>query len=74
MRSGLGRHPCLGRRFAQLEIKAILALFLLGFEYEPVTPTGEHTCVSAADIDRNNIFQARPKDDVLYIQYKKIVL
>lgn len=69
-----GRHPCLGQRFAQLEIKAILSLFLMGFEYEHVNAAGNPARVSAADIDRNNLFQARPKDDDLYIKYKKVAL
>lgn len=37
---GTGRHPCLGMRFAKLEVKIILALFLTQFEYDVVDPAG----------------------------------
>lgn len=33
---GAGRHPCIGMRFAKLEIKCITAMFLSGFDYDVV--------------------------------------
>ena len=36
----LGRHPCLGMRFAKLEVKIILALFLTRYEYTLVDTQG----------------------------------
>ena len=37
---GTGRHPCLGMRFAKLEVKIILAMFLTQFEYDVVDELG----------------------------------
>lgn len=36
-----GRHPCLGMRFAKLEVKIILALFLTRYEYSLVEAQGK---------------------------------
>ncbi|KAH8110758.1 cytochrome P450 [Phellopilus nigrolimitatus] len=38
---GAGRHPCAGMRFAKLEIKLIIAMFLMAFEYEVVDESGD---------------------------------
>ncbi|KAF8884765.1 cytochrome P450 [Gymnopilus junonius] len=37
---GAGRHPCVGMRMAKLEIKLLLALVLLGYEYGVVDGSG----------------------------------
>ncbi|KAF8908501.1 cytochrome P450 [Gymnopilus junonius] len=37
---GAGRHPCIGMRMAKLEIKLLLALVLLGYEYGVVDGSG----------------------------------
>ncbi|CAE6539668.1 unnamed protein product, partial [Rhizoctonia solani] len=68
---GAGRHPCLGKRFAQYEIKAICALFLAVYDYEIVDTTGRKPDPSVTVPDRNNIYQARPKDQTFYIKYTK---
>ncbi|CAE6426353.1 unnamed protein product [Rhizoctonia solani] len=68
---GVGRHPCLGKRFAQYEIKAICALFLSLYDYEIVDTTGNKPDPSVTVPDRNNIYQARPKDQAFYIKYTK---
>ena len=60
-------------RFAQLELKAITALFLTGFEYEHVDAMGNPTCVVAGDVDRNDMFQ-KPMRGAMYIKYKKVGL
>jgi sterol 14-demethylase len=36
----LGRHPCLGMRLAKLEVKLILAMFFLTFEFQIVDAAG----------------------------------
>jgi hypothetical protein len=59
-------------RFAKLEIKVITALFLAGFEYDHVDSEGNPTRASAMDVDRNNMFQARPLGKPTYIRYKKV--
>ena len=38
---GAGRHPCLGMRFAKLEIKWIAALFVTAFDYNVVNSANE---------------------------------
>ncbi|KAJ1301352.1 hypothetical protein OPQ81_003751 [Rhizoctonia solani] len=68
---GVGRHPCLGKRFAQYEIKAICALFLAVYDYEIVDTTGQKPDPSVTVPDRNNIYQARPKDQTFYVKYTK---
>ncbi|EUC55521.1 cytochrome P450 family 6 protein, partial [Rhizoctonia solani AG-3 Rhs1AP] len=68
---GAGRHPCLGKRFAQYEIKAICALFLTLYDYEVVDTTGKKPDPSVTVPDKNNIYQARPKDQTFYIKYTK---
>ncbi|KEP51010.1 cytochrome P450 family 6 protein, partial [Rhizoctonia solani 123E] len=54
---GVGRHPCLGKRFAQYEIKAICALILTVYDYEIVDVTGRKPDPSVTVPDRNNIYQ-----------------
>ncbi|KAG8692691.1 hypothetical protein FRC09_011033 [Ceratobasidium sp. 395] len=89
---GVGRHPCLGRRFAQYEIKAICAMFLAQVSYENAFDVRQayivllpHTqydyeIVNSQEVrpdpsttvpDRNNLYQARPKDEVFYVKYNK---
>ncbi|KAH7316408.1 cytochrome P450 [Rhizoctonia solani] len=68
---GVGRHPCLGKRFAQYEIKAICALFLTVYDYEIVDTAGKKPDPSVTVPDRNNIYQARPKDQTFYVKYTK---
>lgn len=36
----LGRHPCLEKRFAKLEIKIIVAMFLTHYDYRLVDGVG----------------------------------
>jgi len=38
----IGRHPCAGMKIAKLEIKLVLALILLGFEYDLVDSSGKY--------------------------------
>ncbi|QRV97067.1 cytochrome P450 family protein [Ceratobasidium sp. AG-Ba] len=68
---GVGRHPCSGRRFAQYEIKSICAMFLSQYDYEVVNSKGVHPDPSTTIPDRNDLYQARPKDEKFYIKYTK---
>ncbi|KAJ7672338.1 cytochrome P450 [Mycena polygramma] len=56
---GAGRHACAGVKVAKIEMKMVLALFLLGFNYEIVSPTGK-LVNDVPQIDRNDIHSARP--------------
>jgi len=51
-----GRHPCAGMRLAKLEIKIILALVLLGLDYELVDSSGNYP-TNIPIPDRNGIQQ-----------------
>jgi len=52
----LGRHPCLGMKIAKLEIKLILAMILLGYEYEIVDGNGNYP-KEVPSQDRNDLLQ-----------------
>ena len=56
-RSGLhppGRHPCAGMKIAKLEIKIVLAMALLGYQYDVVDENGVKTDYLPKP-DRNDI-------------------
>ena len=52
----LGRHPCAGMKIAKLEIKLVLAMILLGYEYELVDGNGNHPN-AIPQPDRNDLHQ-----------------
>jgi len=56
LKQNLGRHPCAGVKIAKLEMKLVLALMLLGCEYELVDGSGKYP-VSFPQPDRNDIQQ-----------------
>ncbi|KAH9478207.1 Cytochrome P450 monooxygenase [Psilocybe cubensis] len=68
---GVGRHPCAGMKIAKLEIKLILALILLGYEYELVDGSGKYP-KQLPTPDRNDIQQARPLGEPCYMKFKKV--
>ncbi|KAG8687929.1 hypothetical protein FRC11_006364 [Ceratobasidium sp. 423] len=68
---GVGRHPCVGRRFAQFEIKSMVAMFLASYTYEVIDSNGKKPDPSVTVPDRNNLYQARPKGQTFYIKYTK---
>lgn len=54
-RDGTGRHPCIGMRFAKLEVKCIMAMFLTGYDYDVVDKAGVK--LSRLPVpDRNNLY------------------
>ncbi|KAF8737970.1 Cytochrome P450, partial [Rhizoctonia solani] len=68
---GAGRHPCVGRRFAQYEIKSMVSMFLASYTYEVVDSAGKKPDPSLTVPDRNNMYQARPKGQTFYVKYTK---
>ncbi|PPQ64794.1 hypothetical protein CVT26_002626 [Gymnopilus dilepis] len=69
---GGGRHPCSGMKFAKLEIKMIVSLFLAGFEYDLVDAKGNPPKQLPVP-NINDLQRASPLGDPVYLQYKKIV-
>jgi len=55
----LGRHPCAGMKFAKLMLKLILAMILVGYEYELVDGNGDHP-KTLPEQDRNDLQQVSP--------------
>ena len=52
----LGRHPCPGMKIAKLEIKLILTMMLLGYDYELVDGNGNYPKELPSQ-DRNDLLQ-----------------
>ena len=52
----LGRHPCAGMKIAKLEIKLVLTMMLLGYEYELVDGNGNYPKEIPSQ-DRNDLLQ-----------------
>jgi hypothetical protein len=50
-----GRHPCLGKRFAKLEVKVILAMLLARYDFELVDKHGG-SVTKVPGPDRNNMY------------------
>jgi len=69
---GAGRHFCTGMKFAKLEIKAILAFMLAGFEFDVVDKFGKRP-LELPKQDRNDMHQARSLGEPCYIQFKRTV-
>ncbi|KAF5378883.1 hypothetical protein D9615_006980 [Tricholomella constricta] len=68
---GAGRHVCPGSRVAKVEMKAIIALMLLDFEYD-VVDARDHVLSKPPAIDKNHYLQGRPAAEPCYIRYRKI--
>ncbi|KAJ7121297.1 cytochrome P450 [Mycena crocata] len=69
---GAGRHLCLGMRLAKLEIKLILAMFFLSFEFEVVDAAGQAP-KSLPRVDFNDFQRPRPqKGNPCYIKFKRL--
>jgi cytochrome P450 len=65
-----GRHPCLGMRFAKLEIKAIISLFLTGYDYKMVDVNGERL-KTFPRADRDDISKTVPLGGPVYFEYSR---
>jgi len=55
-----GRHPCAGMKIAKLEIKLILTMLLVGYEYTLVDGSGNYPKI-IPEPDRNDIQQVSHK-------------
>jgi cytochrome P450 len=49
-----GRHPCAGMKIAKLEMKLILALMLLGYNYDLVNESGIYPDI-LPELDPNDL-------------------
>ena len=55
-----GRHPCLGMKIATLELKMIVAQFVIGYEYDVVDANGK-LLAQPPLVDYNAQLQVRSK-------------
>ncbi|KAF8186070.1 cytochrome P450 [Mycena galopus ATCC 62051] len=71
---GGGRHVCLGMRLAKLEVKLILAMFFLTFEFQVVDAAGRAP-KSLPRVDFNDLQRSQPrpqKGNPCYIKFKRL--
>ncbi|GBE78810.1 hypothetical protein SCP_0200070 [Sparassis crispa] len=69
---GAGRHPCVGMKIAKLEIKMVVALFLVGYDYKLVDANG-HFPDPFPVRDPNDLLKARPMGKPCFIDFERIV-
>jgi len=69
---GAGRHPCAGIKIAKLETKVVLALMLLGYEYELVNKFGKYPDTLPVP-DRNDVIKVRPLGEPCYLRFERIM-
>jgi len=70
---GVGRHPCLGMRFAKLELKMLTVYLLACFEFLHVDQAGNRRKADGHSVDRNQVFQVFPLDKETFLKYRRIV-
>ena len=68
---GVGRHPCLGMRFAKMEISIIVALFLAYFPEIKLLDSQKRPTTRIPAVDRNKHNSARP-DESAYLQLRGV--
>lgn len=66
---GAGRHPCLGMRFAKLEMAVITAYFVAMFDFELSDKDGNLSTKAPRPVSRNQKQAEKPKEPV-YLRYK----
>ncbi|KDQ18007.1 hypothetical protein BOTBODRAFT_29320 [Botryobasidium botryosum FD-172 SS1] len=66
---GAGMHPCLGMRFAKLEMKFIAALYTSRFEYTRVDKHGA-PIKGVPEPNLNDLYRASPKGGEVFFEYK----
>jgi len=69
----IGRHPCLGMRFAKLELKLLTVYLLAAFDFLHVDDKGNRKQADGHSVDRNLVFQAFPKDRNTFLKYRRVV-
>ncbi|KAG6830986.1 hypothetical protein H0H92_013458 [Tricholoma furcatifolium] len=67
----MSRHPCPGMKLAKLELKMIVAFFLVAYEFDIVDAAGKFPS-GLPKPDCNDIHQARPKEPC-YLKFKRVV-
>ncbi|CAI6100637.1 unnamed protein product [Clonostachys chloroleuca] len=66
---GSGRHPCLGMRFAKLEMVLCNAYFFAMFDFEPSGKDGSLRTEPVPPVDVK-LLQIRKPDDPIFIRYR----
>ncbi|KAJ0297568.1 hypothetical protein COL5a_009842 [Colletotrichum fioriniae] len=66
---GAGRHPCLGMRFAKMEMAVTTALFVARFDYHLVDAKGNKMArVPEDSVDRNKHSASKPREK-MFLKY-----
>ncbi|KIM37022.1 hypothetical protein M413DRAFT_448749 [Hebeloma cylindrosporum] len=68
---GAGRHPCAGMKIAKLEMKLVLALMLLGYNYDIVDEAGKYPDI-LPEPDRNDATKAQPLGAPCYLKFEYV--
>ncbi|KAI1269552.1 cytochrome P450 6A1 [Xylariaceae sp. FL1019] len=66
---GVGRHPCLGMKFAKLEMAFITAFFVAMFDFECSDKDGNKVKQMPKTMDRNLHSAKKPQENI-YLRYK----
>ncbi|KUI69915.1 Obtusifoliol 14-alpha demethylase [Cytospora mali] len=67
---GSGRHPCLGTRFAKLEITLIMAHFFAFFEFELAADANATPTAKAPPLPNRNLHAVSRPEQPVYMRYK----
>ncbi|KAH6656578.1 cytochrome P450 6A1 [Truncatella angustata] len=67
---GSGRHPCLGMKFAKLEMSLIIAYFVAEYDFELSDAQGNRTSEAPPPVDRNQN-QAQKPSKTTYVRYRR---
>ncbi|KAJ3874346.1 cytochrome P450 [Lentinula edodes] len=70
---GAGRHRCVGLGIAKLTIKTIVCLFVMTYDYD-ITRTKRKSNPTIPIPDHNKVNEARPKGEVITLNYQRIEL
>lgn len=69
---GAGRHPCTGTRLAKLELKLILATFLMRYEYDLVDEGGKFPNPPPVPERNDSTLSRRPLSGAYYFDLKQV--
>ncbi|TRX92724.1 hypothetical protein FHL15_006398 [Xylaria flabelliformis] len=67
---GSGRHPCLGMKFAKLEMALITAYWVGLFDFEFSDKDGNHIVPDKSLIMNRNLHSAKKPEENMYLRYK----
>ncbi|KAI0193553.1 cytochrome P450 6A1 [Xylaria flabelliformis] len=67
---GSGRHPCLGMKFAKLEMALITAYWVGLFDFEFSDKDGNHIVPDTSPIMNRNLHSAKKPEKNMYLRYK----